>query len=138
MSRVQDFLVDATGSGPTHPGETMEGSSESDDFDVVASSSLKRRPRRFILAKINGVSRHFPVDSRSDITVAEQSVPKQLQLRINIKTHNNRSIGDKPVNIIGSAAAHFSIEGHEWKKTIFVATKLCNPSILGSSALFTN
>ena len=113
----------------------MEGPTEYDDTDVVASLSYKRRQRRFILATVNGVSRHFLVDSGSDITVVEQSVAKQLKMRINTKTHNTRSIVDKPVKIIGSATAYFSIEGYEWKETIFVATKLCDPAILGSSAL---
>ena len=34
-----------------------------------------------------------------------------------------------------SARAQLSIEGHEWKETFFVATKLCDLTILGSSAL---
>ena len=54
------------------------------------------------------------------------------------KTHNTRSKGDNLVNIMGSATAHLSIdstEGHEWKETIFVTTKLCDPATLGSSAL---
>ena len=55
----------------------MEGFSESDDSDVVASSSYKRRQLNFILAKVNGVSRHSLDDSGSDITVVEQSVAKQ-------------------------------------------------------------
>ena len=31
--------------------------------------------------------------------------------------------------------AHFSIEGHDWKETIFVARKCCDPAILGETAL---
>ena len=113
----------------------MEGPSESYDSDVGASLSYKRCQRRIIFAKVNGVSRNFLVDSGSDITVVEHSVIKQLNLRINTQTHITRSIGDKPVNTIRSATAHLSIEGHEWKETIFVKTKLCDPAILGSSAL---
>ena len=62
----------------------MEETSESDDSDVIASLSYKRRQRRFFLAKVDGVSRHFPVDPGSDITVVVQSVAKHLKLRITL------------------------------------------------------
>ena len=43
-----------------------EGPSESDDSDVVASLSFKRRKRPFIFAKFNDLSVNFLVDSKSD------------------------------------------------------------------------
>ena len=96
MSRVPNFVVDATGACPTRSTAkpdilpqtksvanviarvifksqkrvaAMEGFSESDDYDVVASLSYKRRQLRFILAKVNSVSRHFLNDSGNDIMV---------------------------------------------------------------------
>lgn len=113
----------------------QEGASDSDDSDFVASLSYKKRQRRFVLANVNGISRHFLVDSGSDITVVEKSVAKQLKLGVNFKPHNTRSIGDQLVKITGSATAQFSLNGHLWQDTIYVAAKLCDPAILGSSSL---
>ena len=113
----------------------MLGHSESGGAYVVASLSYKRRQRRIILAKVNGVQLDFLVDLGIDSTVVEQPVAKQLKLRINPNVHNTCSIGNKLVNIIGSATAQFSLERHEWKEYIFEAKKFCNPALLGSSEL---
>ena len=112
----------------------LEGHS-SDDSDFVAGLSCKKRERRFVLATVNGVSRNFLVDSGSDITVVEKSVAKQLKLRYSPCSHNTRSIGDQSVNIVGSVVESVTVNGHAFQETVYIASKLCDPAILGSSAL---
>ena len=95
-SNVLDPLVDVTRVGSTRSTAKLDVRPEwrkcnrkglfegvclaqkgvADDSKVVASISNKRRQRRVFLVKVNGVSRHFLVASRSDIMVVEQSDAK--------------------------------------------------------------
>ena len=91
----------------------MEGHHKSDNSAIVANLPHNRH---LVPHKVDGVSRHFLVDSGVDMTVIEHSFTRLLQLLFNLKTHITCSIGHKLVNIIGSATAHFSIESPEWWK----------------------
>ena len=92
--------------------------------------------RRFVDVTVNDCTLKFLIDSGSDITIVEESVIKSIGLRFQKFTNAEaRGIFNNPVKIVGKVETFIEIDSKLIPEVIYVAKKLCDSAILGTSTL---
>jgi hypothetical protein len=108
--------------------------SDSDDF-IRCISSSKKRQRRFVKGLVNGVEVPWLLDSGSDITVVSETVARKLNLKFQAMRSSAKSVSNTSIQLLGSCRTSIELDGTTIQEQIHVAKTLCEPAILGTTAL---